>query len=478
MTDDDRPMTDGNRPLELSREEMAAMMEAATERVIDHVETLPDQPAADLDGAEERAEQLREPLPTEPTNFDDLLDLLFDGAIPKSLNNPHPGFMAYIPGGGLFHSAVADATNRYVGTWFAAPALTRIEANVVEWFCEMVGYPDDAFGLLTTGGSMANLIATTTARRERLPQNFLDGIIYTSDQSHHSVAKAAVLAGFPPENVRSISTDDEFRIRVDELERAIEEDSEADGREPFMVVATAGSTNTGAVDDLDAVADSCQREDLWLHADAAYGGFFAMTDEGSDRLAGLDRADSITVDPHKGLFLPYGTGALLVRDGQALARAHAVEADYIPDWDPDSGLPDFSQLGPELSRDFRGLRVWLPLKMHGVEPFRTELREKLELAEWANERLRELDHVRVVAEPQLSTLAFRADLPDVAGEELDELNQELLAAINRRNRVHLSGTTLNDRFALRISILSFRTHREHVEQCLEDVAAAKEELLD
>ncbi|WP_458188436.1 pyridoxal phosphate-dependent decarboxylase family protein [Haladaptatus sp. NG-WS-4] len=474
-------MTRSDRSLELSRDEMRRMVDEASERVLDHLETLPDQPTTNVDDAEERAERLREPLPEESTSFDELLDLLFEEAIPYSLNAPHPGYLAYIPGGGLFHSAVADliadATNRYTGTWFGAPALVRIEMNVIEWFCEMVGYPEEAFGLLTTGGSMANLIASVTARRNRLADDFLDGVVYTSDQSHHSVAKSAVLAGFPPENVRSIPTDETYHIRVDALERAIEDDR-ADGKRPFLVVANAGSTNTGAVDDLDALADCCAREDLWLHADAAYGGFFVLTEEGCRRLAGLDRCDSITLDPHKGLFLPYGTGALLVRDGETLAHAHAVSADYIPDWESDSGLADFSQLGPELSRDFRGLRVWLPLKMHGIEPFRTNLAEKMELARWAADRLDEMDDVRVVAEPQLSTLAFRLEPPNTDGETLDSLNRELLATVNRLGRVHLSGTTLDERFTPRISVLSFRTHREHVEHCIEDVATVSRQLVD
>lgn len=473
-------MNSSDNPLELSHDEMVRMVDEATERIVDHLESLPEQPAANTDEADELAKRLHEPLPEEPTPFGELLDLLFEEAIPCSVNTPHPGFLAYIPGGGLFHSAVADlianATNRYVGAWHAAPALARIEANVVEWFCEIVGYPEEAFGLLTTGGSMANLIATVTARRECLPETFLDGVIYTSDQSHHSVAKAAVLAGFPPENVRSIPTDEAFRIRVDALDQAVKNDRTA-GRCPFLVVASAGTTNTGAVDDLEALADLCERENLWLHADAAYGGFFVLTEEGRQQLTGLDRCDSITLDPHKGLFLPYGTGALLVQDGQALSRTHAVTADYIPDWEPDSGFVDFSQLGPELSRDFRGLRIWLPLKMHGIEPFRTTLEEKLELAQSAAVQLHDLEHVRMVAEPQLSTLAFRIEPPGVDKEALDDLNRDVLAAVNRRNRVHLSGTTLGDQFTLRISVLSFRTHQEHVAHCIADVEEAIQEVL-
>ncbi len=457
------------------------MIDAAMDRIIDHLEDLPEAPAADTGDAEAIAADLHEPRPPETgTALEDLLDTLFDEAIPASLTTPHPGYLAYIPGGGVFHAAVADliadATNRYVGTWFAAPALARIEADVIEWFCRMVAYPDEAFGLLTTGGSMANQIAITTARRERLPEDFLDGTLYVSDQAHHSVAKAAVLAGFPADNVCKIPSDDTYRIDVDALETTIAQDR-ADGDRPFLVVANAGSTNTGAVDDLAALADLCQDQDLWLHADAAYGGFFALTDEGQSKLAGLDRAHSITLDPHKGLFLPYGTGALLVREAGALHRAHAVTADYIPEHDPSSDLVDFSQISPELSRDFRGLRVWLPLKLHGLGPFRANLQEKLELARWAADGVASLDHVTMVAWPQLSTLAFRLEPPGVQGEALDALNRAWMDAVNQRSRVHLSGTTLDGRFTVRISVLSFRTHRAHVDACIEDLAQTADEVL-
>jgi len=468
-----------DRSLELTREEMVGMVSAATDRVVAHIESLPDQPAANAT-TDDTFEHLREPLPEEPTPFSELLDHVFEDAIPYSINGPHPGNLSYIPGGGLFHAAVADlvadATNRYVGAWTGAPALARIEGNVIEWFCEMVGYPDDAFGLLTSGGSIANLVATITARRERLPDSFLDGMIYTSDQAHHSVTKAALLAGFPRENVRVISTDESYRIELDALEAAIEADRDV-GERPFLVVATAGTTNTGAVDDLQALAALAGRLDLWLHADAAYGGFFVLTDEGREQLGGLAQCDSITLDPHKGLFLPYGTGALLVRDGNALERAHSVSADYMSEHDLASGYVDFSQLGPELSRDFRGFRVWLPLRMHGVEPFRANLSEKLELSRWAANELRAVDHVELVADPQLSTLAFRVEPPGVTGESLDELNRAVVERINQYNRVHLSATTVDDRYTPRICVLSFRTHREHVERCVEDIERAIEDIL-
>jgi hypothetical protein len=263
----------------------------------------------------------------------------------------------------------------------------QLEVNVIRWFCQLVDYPESSGGYLSSGGSMANFTAVFTARRERLPEDFLDGTIYVSDQIHHSVTRAATLAGFPWSAVRTVPVDEAWRIRVDELEQVIAEDRK-NGRTPFMIVGSAGTTNTGAIDDLEALADVAEREELWLHLDAAYGGFFVLTDRGRRRMAGIGRADSITLDPHKGLFLPYGTGCLLVRDGGALKRAHSVQADYMPPLQEADDLIDFCEISPELSRDFRGLRAWLPIKMHGLEAFRAALDEKLDLTEWATDELR------------------------------------------------------------------------------------------
>jgi aromatic-L-amino-acid decarboxylase len=404
-----------------------------------------------------------------------LLDLLFDRVIPASFCTPGPGYLAYIPGGGLLQSAVADliadATNRYVGVFAAAPGLAQIEANVVAWFAGIVGFPPAARGILTSGGSISNFSAIVTARRERLPPDFLEGVLYASDQTHHSVEKAAMLAGFPPENVHVIPTDGAFRIRLDALEDRIRQDRAA-GEEPFFVVGNAGTTNTGAVDDLTGLADLARRENLWFHVDGAYGGFFALTEGGRRALAGMERADSLILDPHKGLFLPYGTGCLLVRDGAALKRAHALTADYLPAMQEEDDHVDFCQISPELSRDWRGLRVWLPLKMHGAAPFRASLREKLELARYAADALRAMPEIEILAEPQLSIVAFRRVPGERSPEAADEGNRRLLDAINARGRVHLTGTVLRGRFALRICVLSFRTHRDRIDACLEDIRSA------
>jgi aromatic-L-amino-acid decarboxylase len=463
-----------DRRLELSGGALRALIDAATERLLAHIDSLPSQPSADTAGGEDLARSLREPLPETGRPVEELLDLLFTRVIPKSFNTAGPGYLAYIPGGGLPHAAVADLisgiTNRYVGVFAAAPGLVAIEANVIRWLCAMVGYPDGAGGVLTSGGSLSNFSALVAARRERLPEDFLSGILYASDQAHHSVQKAAMLAGFPERNVRPIASDGAFRIRLDALEEAIRADRAA-GLRPFFLVGNAGTTNTGAVDDLVGLGNLARREGLWYHVDGAYGGFFVLTERGRRALRGIEQADSIALDPHKGLFLPYGTGCLLVRDPEALRRAHAVSADYMPAMQEDSDLPDFSQLSPELSRDWRGLRVWLPIAMHGIGPFRSNLDEKLDLALWAAGELRRIPGIEILAEPQLSIVAFRLSRSGLDEPTLEALNRDLLARVNARKRVYLTGTTLHGRFAIRICVLSFRTHRDRVAEGVEDLRA-------
>jgi aromatic-L-amino-acid decarboxylase len=472
-------MKDDGYPLEPSPDEMREMVDRATDRIIEHLASLPSQPAANVEEGAAAARALAESLPEQGEPLDELLELLFERAIPVSFNTAGPGYLAYIPGGGVFPSAVADlianAVNRYVGVWLASPGLVQLEMNVVRWFCEIIGYPTSAGGVLTSGGSLANFTAMVTARRERLPDDFLSGTIYTSDQTHHSVRKSAVLAGFPEGNVREIPTDDDYEMRLDALEQRIAEDRKK-GLQPFMVVASAGTTNTGAVDPLNRMADTAARERLWLHVDAAYGGFFMLTDRGRQALQGLGRADSVVLDPHKGLFLPYGNGSLLVRDVGALRRAHTTFADYMPAMQDDPDFVDFCEISPELSRDFRGLRAWLPIKLHGIEAFRRSLDEKLDLAWWATHELKTIPDMEILAEPRLSLTAFRLAPPGRSEDALNVLNRELMDRVNDRKNVYLTGTLLRDRFALRICVLSFRTHRDRMEQCLADIREAVEEV--
>ncbi len=464
-------------PLELSGPALERLVEAAIERIARHVDSLPEQPAADLDAAAgaELARRLSEPLPEEGRPYEELLDLVVGELAPRSFNTAGPGYLAYIPGGGLLHAAVADlvadAINRYTGVFAAAPGLVQLEANVVDWLRAIVGLPASARGVLTSGGSLATFGALVTAREALLGEAFADGVLYASDQVHHCMPKAARLAGFPAAAVRLLPSDERFRLSPLALAAAIAEDRRA-GRRPFLVAASAGTVNTGAVDPLPELAELARREGLWLHVDGAYGGCFALTERGRRTLAGIEGADSIVLDPHKGFFLPYGTGALLVRDGEALRRAHSQGADYLPRLQDGLERIDFCELSAELSKPFRGLRLWLPLKMAGAAAFRAALDEKLDLAAWIASELTRLPDLDLVAAPELSLLAFRVRLPGRSAEREDTATRRLLDAVNARQRVHLTGTRAHGRFLARICVLSFRTHRDRMEQCLEDIQAA------
>ncbi|MCJ7832676.1 MAG: aminotransferase class V-fold PLP-dependent enzyme, partial [Actinobacteria bacterium] len=374
------------------------------------------------------------------------------------------------PGGGLYTAAVADfialGVNRYVGLWQAAPLFVAMEQSVIDWLISLFGYPSDARGILTSGGSMANFAAVVTARRAKLPEDFLGGVLYVTEQTHASVAKAASLAGFPRRAVRSVPVRD-YRMNVDEL-RVMIRDDRAAGHRPFMVVASAGTTNTGSVDPIAEVSELCELEGLWLHVDGAYGGAFQLTDRGRAAFTGIDGADSITLDPHKGMFLPYGTGALIVREGDALRFAHQSTADYLQDLAPDGELPNYSEYSAELSREFRGLRVWLPLQLHGVGAFREALDEKLDLARVVFDALTETpDFLLPAGEPDLSIVPFRFQPSSVSDPgEIDDLNARLLERINASKRVFLSSTQLDGRFTLRVAVLSHRTHRDRIDEAV------------
>jgi len=457
-------------PLEPRAEELEAQTRMVADFVLAELSGLLDAPSFDLDGAEPLRASFVEDPPEQASALGPLLERL-KPAIAKSYNTAGPGYLAYIPGGGVYAAALADfvacAVNRYVGVAGAAPVLAQIEETSVAWLCRLMGFPAGARGILTSGGSLSTFSALVTARHERLGEAFSDGVLYFSEETHYCVPKAARLAGFPRSGLRALPTDARYRLQPAVLVEAVLEDR-ARGRRPFLVVANVGTTNTGAIDPLPELASIAREHGLWIHADAAYGGFFRLAREGEARLAGIEKCDSITLDPHKGLFMPYGLGALLVRDGEALFRVHREGASYVQDVTREGAL-GFADLSPELSRDFRGLRLWLPLKLHGLGAFREQLDEKLALARWAYQELASDPHFELVDEPQLSVVAFRLRAPL---EQADRLGPELLRRVNARKRVFLSSTRLRGRYALRLCVLSFRTHKERVEDA---VVALKQE---
>lgn len=458
---------------------MRAMADAVVARCIEHIATLGTQPiCGDVDAAD-LCRAMKESSPEEATALEPLLDSLFREWIPRSFTAPGPGYLAYIPGGGLYPAALADfitnTTNRYTGVWQAAPALVQLEANALDWLREWMQFPPEARGLFTSGGSMATFNAIVCARERHLGADIRRGVLYTSDQGHHSILKSAKLAGIMPDRVRAIESDDRYRLRVDLLAQAVDADRRA-GLVPFCVVASAGTTNTGAVDPLDGIADVCAKEDLWHHIDGAYGAFFYLCDELRGALRGLPRGDSLTLDPHKGMFLPYGTGALLVRDGAALRAAHEATAAYLPAMPHPEDFYDPSQHGPELSRGFPGLRVWLSVKLFGAAAFRDAIAEKRALTLDAARRVADLPGIVMDAPPELSLFAFHLTRPGASRADEDAMTKALMEKTTARRQVMVTGATAKGRYLGRVCVLSFRTHQQQIDALVDDFAAVIHEL--
>lgn len=465
-------------PLEPSAEHMRRMGQAAVELVIRFVDGLEDARADGRDPDSSLRGALLAPPGKDEVDFDKLLDM-FNAAAGRAVETAGPRFAAYVPGGGLYASALAEfvarSLNRFTGAPDIAPELVAMESGILRWLCDEFQLPDVSAGVVTTGGSMATLSAIVAARFQRLGEDFSKGTIYVTQHTHHCVAKAALIAGFPARRVRKVPTTEDLRMDVKKASLMINEDRDA-GLKPFFLVGTAGTTDTGTVDPIADLAALAAREDLWFHVDGAYGGFFQLTQRGRRRLSGVELADSVVLDPHKGLFLPYGTGVLLVRDSETLRVAYAgygADHAYLPDHDSDressenyQGLPDFGALGPELTREFRGFRLWLPLHLHGVGAFRAALDEKLDLAARAYRVLSQDDKLEVPWVPDLSIVAFRLREGD------DKANQRLLKQINATGMTFLSSTKIQEREILRLCILSHRTHGEHVDQILNIIHSA------
>lgn len=385
-----------------------------------------------------------------------------------------PRFMGYVPGGGLYHSAIGDylaaASNKYAGFAPAAPGAARLENATTAWLARTIGFPDTASGTLTSGGSMANLTAIVAAREARDEEG--GGAIYLTRFAHHCIDKALRIAGRARAPRRLIATDERHRMRADALAEALERDL-AEGVRPWLVVASAGTVDTGAVDPLAAIADLCERHGAWFHVDGAYGGLFMLCEEGREALAGIERADTAALDPHKTLFLPYGTGAVVARDGRTLLDAFSASADYIRPFGDDEVGPSPGDLSPELTRHFRALRLWLPLQLAGVSAFRAAQSEKIALARYFHARLSAMPGFETGPPPDLSIVAFRYR---PARGDGDAFNRRLLQRVQEEGRVFLSGTRIDGADWLRCAILSFRTHLDHVDECLDVLARLAAEL--
>lgn len=468
------PTTNHSLPIDTSADAAAAILRLAGELVLDHLSAGPNLPAMDTElAAAFLADPAARRLPHEEgRSLRDALDVV-GRATRLGVNHASGKMLGFIPGSSLFLSAIADlisgVANSYTGVSFGSPGMVALERDVLRWLCDTMGLPAGSAGILTSGGSLATVSALLCARTDHLHGDLSRARIYLTGQTHYCVAKAARIIGLPPSALRTVGVDAALRMDLDALRAAVEEDRAA-GLQPFCVVGTAGTTNTGAIDPLAGIAAVAREQKLWFHVDGAYGGFFRLTERGRARLAGIDQADSIVLDPHKGLFLPFGTGCLLVRDRAVLRRAHSAEDRvYLRDV-ADAEENDFADISPELTRPNRGLRMWLPLQVHGVAAFREALDEKLDLAELAYRRLSALPGISVLEAPQLSVLAFHCHGSEGTVEDDDRLTDQLVQQLNASGAVFLSTTKLNGRVMARVAALSLHTTRAMMEEALTAIA--------
>lgn len=399
------------------------------------------------------------------------IELLEKEVIRPGGNPASGGHLAYIPGGPIYHSALGDylaaVTNKYAGIFFTGPGPVRMENMLIRWVADLVGYPAAAGGNIASGGSIANLTAITTARDAHglKGADYASAVVYLTTQAHHCIEKALRIAGLGEAQVRPIAMDERFRMRPDALAQTIAADR-ARGLRPWLIIAAAGTTDTGAVDPLDAIADIAERERCWFHVDAAYGGFFLMTEHGRAMLKGIERSDSVVLDPHKSLFLPWGSGIVLVRDVKRLAATHSYSGNYMQDALLEPGEISPADVSPEMSKPFRALRMWLPLILLGTKPFQAALDEKLLLARYFYQEIQALGF-EVGPPPDLSVVTFRWVPPGIGLEEANRINKTIVDGLRKDGRIFLSSTLLDGRFTIRMAALAVRTHRRTMDLAIQ-----------
>ena len=462
---------EGTRPSELSMppERMLELASRAAKLTVERLEGLA-QDAAWRGGARRELEPaIAGPAPETGGSAEEVVDRVVRDVLPYAARVDHPRFFAFVPSSATWPGVLADflgaGYNVFQGTWLGSSGPSTLELTVIDWIREWVGYPDGAGGLFTSGGSAASLDAFVAAREAAgAPER---PTVYMSDQSHTALVRAARIVGVRPEHVRMVPSGDDFRVDVDALRRALRQDREA-GLHPIAVCANAGTTNTGSVDPLDALADLAEEEGVWLHVDGAYGGFAVLTERGKAAFRGLHRADSIAMDAHKWLYQPFEAGCLMVRDVRTLDRAFSVRPEYLQDADWGEENPNFGDRGLQLTRSFRALKVWMSVQTFGLGAFRRAIDGTLDLAERTEAYVRASELLELANPASLGVVCFRIRTP--AGMEpgaVERLNEQAQARIVTSGFAMMSSTRLKGAYALRFCILNHTTTWEDVRQTLE-----------
>jgi glutamate/tyrosine decarboxylase-like PLP-dependent enzyme len=465
-------------------QEFRSMADAAVDFLADYFDRLETRPVLVPTTSRAIRGRIDEPLPMAGADLGALLDTVRNVISEYSRHSGHPRMFGYVASPGTAITAIgnmiAAAMNINVTAWRSAPSGTDLERLTIDWLKEMLGYPAPAGGLLTSGGSMANFAALGAARSAKAGANVVrDGVaaagrrmcLYVSEESHFSMAKAAGMLGLGESNVRAVKTDERLHIDLADLERLVAADLAA-GHLPFCVVANAGTTATGAFDPLAEVADFAHRHNLWMHVDAAYGGFAALAPSARHFFAGIEEADSVTLDPHKWLYLPVGCGCVLYKDPAAARAAFSHGADYTRPigLEHDEAFA-FWDYGPELTRPFRALDLWLLIKFAGAGRLGKAVEENIACAKYFEELVKASDDFEMLAPVELSVFCFHY-VPKGFTGDLDVFNERLLVTLQRAGSTYLSNARVRGRFALRGCVLNYRTTKADMVRVLEDVRAA------
>lgn len=436
--------------------------------LVDYWQSLPTRPIGKRADRACLEALLNEPTPDQPQPFERVLQEFLQRVLPHIIKVDHPRYFAFVPAPNEYVGVLADflsaGMNVFVGTWMVGAGATQVERVVIRWLCDWFGMPDTAGGLFVSGGSVANLVCLTAARAH-YPDALTRGRVYYSDQTHSCVARAWRILGLREEQLCVLPADEHFQIPLDTLAGQIERDRAA-GWLPFCVVANAGTTNTGAVDPLSALAELCEAEGLWLHADGAYGAAAILTEEGKARLQGIERLHSLAVDPHKWLYQPMMAGCAIVRDFEQLRTAFRILPPYLQDKERGAAGIDLCDYGVELSRNFRALKVWMSLKTHGIEAFRQAMEHNLHLARVAEQAIREIPHWQIVSPATLGVVAFRYAPPELSPQQVDALNRALVDKMIQDGFAMVSSTVLRGRVALRMCTLNPRATEADVQETI------------
>jgi glutamate/tyrosine decarboxylase-like PLP-dependent enzyme len=467
----------------------AAALRGYAEQTIDwllhHLDTLSEQSVGRTESRIEMQKILSEPLPEVGCGFERGLAEFQSKVAPFAFRVNHPRFLAFIPSAPNFISVLGDllgsGTNFFSSVWLEACGPAQVELVVLDWFRSLLGLPHGTRGILTSGGSEANLTALLVARESLTFAERAQAVVYASEQRHGSIDRAGRIIGLRPDQIRPVPTGADFRLDVAALHKVIRRDL-ASGKMPWVVVANAGATNTGTIDPLTALADLCAEQRLWFHVDAAYGWAGVLSELEKPHFEGIHRADSITLDPHKWFGQPFEVGCVLVREGRRLMDTFAIRPDYMQDVVPSADEVNFADHSLALTRRFRALKIWLSVKVLGLGWFRALVERSCRLAELAQNLLRESPHFEILCPRRLSIICFRY-LPGLArgyrassDPALDRLNLDLADALRATGRAFLSTTRLHGRVALRMCFVNWRTTSNDVEDIVAQLSQVGQQL--